>query len=60
MPMQRDSADQLSRTTDFVLPYFQKISMYWQNECFVKLSFNKGHTEGGEAYSGMLISFLIE
>ena len=41
--MQRDSADQLTHTTDFVinnLRYFvSKISMYWQNDFFVKLSY---------------------
>ena len=47
--MQRDSVDQLGHTTDFSIAdtLLSKISMYWQNEPFVKLSFNKGYTEGG-------------
>ena len=50
MLMQRDSDDHLIHTTDFVIisdTLLSKISMYWQNECHVKLSFNKGYTEGG-------------
>ena len=49
--MQRDGADQLSHTTNFVinnLRYFAfKKNVHWQNECFVKLSFDKRYTEGG-------------
>ena len=43
MLMQRDSADHLIHTTDFVIisdTLLLKISMYWQNECHVKLSFH--------------------
>ena len=46
--MQRDSADQQSHTTDFVinnLRYFAFKNKYVVAKCFVKLSFNKGYTE---------------